>query len=164
MLLGEPARTPYDLDLDVLGFHVRVSAWFWALALVLGAMYRLLPNHLGDLIILVVVLFGSILLHELGHALAFRHYGVNSRIVLHHTGGVAIPDGGGFGSRRTKWSTVIISAAGPAFQLALAAVVILLVWFVEIPIPGTLEVDETEVEPTRPSQSHHRRGVTHFPR
>ncbi len=158
MLLGEPARTPYDLNLEVLGFNVRVSVWFWAMALVLGAMYGLLPDHPDHLIILVVVLFGSILLHELGHALAFRHYGMNSRIVLHHTGGVAIPDGGGYSSRRTKWSAVIISAAGPGIQLALAAVVILLVWAsgheVSLPLPSAITSHLPKIEGAKISNVH----------
>jgi stage IV sporulation protein FB len=140
VLLGEPARTQFDLDFSVMGFQVRISVWFWAIALLLGA--QRLPERPDLLFIWTAVLFGSILLHELGHALAFRHYGIRSHIVLYHMGGLAVPDGAGYGNRRTQWSQVIISAAGPGIQLALAAVVILLLRVsghaVHLPLPPAI--------------------------
>ena len=66
----------------------------------------------------------SILIHELGHALAFRYYGIRSHIVLYHFGGLAIPDSQSFGGYssgpRNPWHDVVISAAGPAAQLVAA--------------------------------------------
>jgi Zn-dependent protease len=76
-----------------------------------------------------LAVFLSILVHELGHAFAFRYYGTESHIVLYHFGGLAIP--GSFGSwnaaRRRHlgpFEQVVISAAGPAAQLSLAALII----------------------------------------
>ena len=73
----------------------------------------------------------SILIHELGHALAFRYYGIQSSIVLYHFGGLAIPTSsympGRSVSRLGERQQLIISAAGPALQLLSAFVVILLV-------------------------------------
>lgn len=83
------------------------------------------------LAIWVAAVFLSILVHELGHAFAFRFYGTDSHIVLYHFGGLAIP--GSFGAwnaaRRRHvgpFEQVVISAAGPAAQLGLALVIVLI--------------------------------------
>ncbi len=72
----------------------------------------------------------SILIHELGHSLAFRRYGVSSHIVLYHFGGVAVPDtyGSAWGGSRgmSPQQHIIIAAAGPALQM-LSAVALLFV-------------------------------------
>jgi Zn-dependent protease len=60
-----------------------------------------------------------------------RWYGMRASIVLYHFGGLAIPDSfGSFGrisGLRRRENQLIISAAGPAAQLALAAIVIVAV-------------------------------------
>lgn len=127
MLLGEPRRTQFDLNFSLFGFPIRVSPWFWLVALLL------LPGTGGpEMLIWVAVVFLSILIHELGHAFAFRYFGIGARVVLYHFGGVAIPD-----SHGSAWSRpssmgdprqqVVISAAGPAAQLLAAFLVIVLV-------------------------------------
>ena len=113
------------------------------------------PGAAGLLIVWAGALFLSILVHELGHSLMHTLYGMDSRIVLYHFGGLAIP--GSF----TAWNAarrrfadrpkeqILISLAGPGAQLLLA----LVVWsiatafridlgltrfiegFVELPIP-----------------------------
>jgi Zn-dependent protease len=81
------------------------------------------------LLVWVGVTFTSILVHELGHALAFRYFGIESEIVLYHMGGLAIPGAGmswGRKGRRrslTHMDQIIVSAAGPLIQLLLAAAV-----------------------------------------
>jgi Zn-dependent protease len=64
----------------------------------------------------VVVVFVSILIHELGHALTMRHYGDHQvYIALHGFGGFAQ------GSRiLTRKQDIVVSAAGPFFQAAAA--------------------------------------------
>ena len=89
----------------VAGVSVRVE-WmflFWAVLFGLPAGDPLLVA------IWVVVVFVSVLVHELGHAAAFRHWGVGSRIVLHVMGGVTIPSG----HLPTRWSRIAVSLAGP---------------------------------------------------
>jgi membrane-associated protease RseP (regulator of RpoE activity) len=64
------------------------------------------------------VVFVSILLHELGHVLAFRAFGVQGEILLYGWGGLAIP------TRGRAWNTfqqVVVSAAGPMAGFCLAA-------------------------------------------
>lgn len=123
MLLGEPAATPYDLRFSVFGFDVRISPWFWLAAVLIGSQ-----SSGSGLLIWVLVVLLSILIHEMGHALAFRRFGISSHIVLYHFGGLAVPDSyGTWGARTGPREQVIISAAGPAAQmLAAAALVVIL--------------------------------------
>ena len=140
MFLQEPAQSPYDLRFNLLGIPIRVSWTFWIAAFVFGyslsqLMDRLLgPNSLGLLPMLLVwsaCLLVSIVIHELGHSLAFRRYGIESSIVLYHFGGMAIPGR----SRRTDHSfggltpnqNIWISLAGPLAQLGSGILVIVAV-------------------------------------
>jgi stage IV sporulation protein FB len=139
-MLQEPATSPYDLQFNFLGFQVRITWGFWIVAAVLGwttsdLVDRMALNRINNvemdspgapilLCIWIVALFISILVHELGHSLAMRYYGMNSRIVLYHFGGMAIPDS--FGSWRGARlrnlgprEQVVISAAGPVLQILL---------------------------------------------
>ena len=65
----------------------------------------------------VVLIFVSVLFHELGHALAFRAYGYSSSIQLIIFGGVTMPDT----DRPLSWGKeVVTTLAGPTFGAALA--------------------------------------------
>ena len=143
MLIAEPARTQADLNFSVLGFPVRISGWFWLGVLVIGWPMTLPgPNaasneQLRNVILWLAAVFLSILIHELGHALAFRRYGVSSRIVLYHFGGLAIPDAYSAGNERPQ-QRIVIAAAGPLLQLASAVVLILIIIAFGriVPLPG----------------------------
>lgn len=131
MLLSEPQETGADLRFEIAGFRVRVSAWFWLAAVLLGWNVCQAYSR-GDqralvqfLVIWTGTVFISILVHELGHALMFRRFGQEARIVLYHFGGLAIPDGWGRRRHLRPAERFLVSAAGPAAQLLLAAVVIL---------------------------------------
>ena len=131
MFNGEPGRTAYDLKFNLLGFPVRVHPAFFVMPLLLGSSFLPLANEVGvntgvALLTLVFVFFVGILVHELGHTLAFRMYGIPSHIVLYWMGGLAIPGSGGpwgkpnYG-RITSNQQIIISLAGPIFGFLLAA-------------------------------------------
>lgn len=131
-VLGEPARTQFDLNFSLLGFAVRVSGWFWLGVMIIG-WNRTAPvlgggsnEQLRNVITWLAVVLVSILIHELGHALAFRRYGVSSHIVLYHFGGLAIPDAYAVGGDRPH-QRIIIAAAGPLLQMASALVLILII-------------------------------------
>lgn len=147
MLLAEPPESQYDLRFDFLGFPVRIAWTFWLGALVIGHSlcrdFAWLSGNpaglaetgrfgIGPLLLLwTICIFVSILIHELGHALAFRYYGIHSSIVLYHFGGLAIPTStfqpGQSFARIGPRQDLVISIAGPALQLLSALVVILLV-------------------------------------
>ena len=68
MLLGEPAHSPYDLRFRIGRIPVRIHPLFWLVTLIMGA-------ELKDAVLLILWLaacFVSILIHELGDAVAMR--------------------------------------------------------------------------------------------
>jgi Zn-dependent protease len=96
----------------VFGFPIRVNLSF----LILLVVVLLWAGGLQG-VALVLMAFGSVLLHELGHALMARHLGVPvSGIELHFFGGAAqmtnLP--------RTPGDEIAVAAAGPAVSFALA--------------------------------------------
>jgi stage IV sporulation protein FB len=130
-VLAEPQPTPWDLHFRVLGISVRISPWFWAASIFLGWS---LASSLHDriniglaLLIWTSAVLVSILVHELGHSLTFRYFGVPSHIVLYQFGGLAIPERAfaSYGRQNNDDSKrqILISVAGPAAQLLLAIVV-----------------------------------------
>lgn len=63
-----------------------------------------------------VMVFGVVLLHELGHMAAYRRYGLKAHdILLTPLGGIAR----GLGSPKTPWQEFVIAAAGPAVNVVL---------------------------------------------
>jgi stage IV sporulation protein FB len=123
-LFQPPPPTQYDLRFSIAGIPVRVHPLFWLIALLLGSS--------GDLIqlpIWIFVVFVSILIHELGHALAMRRYGQPSRIILHFAGGLTVPEPVSWGSGWANVSLrpnqeIFISLAGPGAGFLLAALVV----------------------------------------
>lgn len=135
MLLQEPAESPYDLRFEMFGFSIRIAWTFWLGAAFFG--YNIVqgiddifrdasPGRLPLLLLWALCLFVSILIHELGHAFAFRACGLESKVLLYHFGGLAIPQSGfGSGRRLSPQQDFFIAAAGPAAQI-LSAVVLLI--------------------------------------
>lgn len=117
-MLAEPDRTRYDLNFRLFGFPVRVHPLFWLLSAVFGAE-ALETYGLVYLLAWVGLVFVSILVHELGHALAFRLFGADSHIVLYSFGGLAVP----WASVRGRWQRVVVSLAGPAAGFVLYGLV-----------------------------------------
>ncbi|MCB1014513.1 MAG: hypothetical protein KDB10_05285 [Acidimicrobiales bacterium] len=93
---------------------VRIELSFFLIAALLGAS---LGSVKGVAIWTAVVLV-SVLVHELGHAVAMRWSGVSSRIVLHGLGGLTIP-AGAIASRAKR---VAVDLAGPLSGLFLLGV------------------------------------------
>ncbi len=128
MILNEPGRTHYDLSFYLFGFNVRVHPGFFILPFVFGAGFASDFNPGVAILTFILVFFVSILVHELGHSIAFRYYGIPSRIVLYWFGGLAIPEST-WGSRRGLSSNqqIIVSLAGPIAGFMLAALVAIVV-------------------------------------
>jgi Zn-dependent protease len=120
-VLAEPNRTPYDLNFRLFGFRVRVHPLFWLGAVLLGAsiLNHRDGNGLLYLLIWVVVVFVSILVHELGHAFAFRRFGSDSHIVLWVFGGLAVP----YSAVAGRWRRIVVYLAGPIAGFILCGIV-----------------------------------------
>lgn len=123
-MLGEPQPTQADIHFNVAGFPVRVSPWFWAVSLLLGL--RSFDGEPVGSLLSVGVVFVSILVHELGHAVMQRRYGGYPRIVLHGFGGLAMCGDCDRSPRRQ----ILISFAGPLAGFLLAAIALGVLWSV----------------------------------
>jgi len=133
VLLSEPQKSPYDFSFNAFGFPVRVHPGFFILPLVFGAGSAGSGGNPGVIVLIYcMVLFASILVHELGHAIAFRIYGVRSRVVLYWMGGLAIPETSGWGAQPqlTPRQKIIVSVAGPLAGFVLAALLVGIVFAV----------------------------------
>jgi Zn-dependent protease len=137
VFLSEPGRTEYDLNFDLLGFHVRTHPFFFLMCLFLGRGLVGAPgvNTGVGVLMGVLVFFVSILVHELGHSLAHRHYGMNSRIVLYAMGGMAIPDAVGRRVSLNHAKSIVISLAGPVAGFLLGVLFIAIGTFVAGHLP-----------------------------
>ena len=131
MLLAEPQETGADLRFEIAGVRVRVSVFFWVAAVLLGwggcqwwagNDQRSLLQYLA---LWSAAVFVSILVHDLGHALAYRAFGQGAHVVLYHFGGLAIPEAWGRRAHLRPFQRLLVAAAGPAAQLALATVIVL---------------------------------------
>ena len=106
----------------LFNFPVRVQFSFFLIAVLLG----LGSNNLILLLLWVAIVFFSVLLHELGHAIAFEHYGQAPVIELHQMGGRTIP------TRYAMLSypkEILINFAGPLAGFILGGLLIALTRF-----------------------------------
>jgi stage IV sporulation protein FB len=96
----------------IFGIPIRVEPFFVVIAVLFGI--RLEP--LWVVFAWVGIVFVSVLVHELGHALTYRALGQRSSIVLHGFGGFTVATGGG---RRvlSKGKSVMVSVSGAFAQL-----------------------------------------------
>ena len=100
---------------NLFGFPVTVEPWFWLVSFLMGGGIEARGREGFTLVaIWIAVVFVSIMVHELGHALAGRRFGAHPEIGLHGMGGVAVMHGGYF----TRWQSIFVSAAGPLASLA----------------------------------------------
>lgn len=100
---------------------VQVDWWFWLAAVLLGGGAQAHdPEDWARVAVWVAVVFVSILVHELGHALAGRKFGAGALIRLHGFGGVTLLPG----ARFNRAQNLLVSAAGPAAGLALGVLVL----------------------------------------
>ena len=147
MLLSEPGKTEFDLNFNVLGFDVRVHPGFFLISLMFGRFLvtgRDINTGVGVLMG-VAIFFVSVLIHELGHSLAFRRFGWHSRIVLHWMGGVAIPERS-FGRNKslTHYEGIIVSLAGPVAGLLLGIALIVIAYF-SVPQNGYYQIGPLQI-------------------
>ncbi len=113
--------TAFDLKFRLLGFPIRVNPFFWLVMALLGQWIVTDPDYgFFYLPLWVVCGFASILIHELGHAVAARWFGSPSSILLYGFGGLAMYES----SPKAGWRRMVIALAGPAAGFALLAIVV----------------------------------------
>ncbi len=88
---------------------------------------------LNEILIWVAVAAFCILVHEVGHAVAFLTFGRKPSILLYGFGGVTSAEGG-----MGPWSSLVTSLAGPIAGFGLGGVILLGGLFAGTPEPGTL--------------------------
>ncbi|MDR1964601.1 MAG: site-2 protease family protein [Planctomycetaceae bacterium] len=143
-------QTPYDISFRFLGFPVRIQPFFWLVIALLGIPHGItnLSIQLIELMLWVAAAFVSILVHELGHALVFRHvYRVSSQIIFHGMGGVTIP----FVPHHRRYGffgmlcELFLFAAGPFASFVLAGLFLVLLLLLPTVFQGAILESELEV-------------------
>jgi len=107
----------------ILGIRVQVHMTFLLLLGWVGLSYYAERQEVGDALAgvgFILILFGIVVLHELGHAMAARRFGIRTRdITLLPIGGVArlerMPD--------DPREELIVALAGPAVNVLLATLI-----------------------------------------
>ena len=139
MLLSEPGRTDYDFHFNWLGFDVRVHPGFFLVSALIGRSFvdGYGINTGTSILMGIVLFFVSILVHEVGHSLAFQYYGISSRICLYWLGGLAIPQSGGLGRRHglSHAEGIVVSLAGPFAGFLLGVFFVLLAKVIAPDVP-----------------------------
>lgn len=109
---------------SIFGIPVLVHPFFWiTLAIIGGALGANSPDAILRILLFLLAGFISILVHELGHALTARKFGARSEIVLQAFGGYAAYSG----VRLTRPQGFLVTAAGPAVQILLGLVLMLII-------------------------------------
>jgi Zn-dependent protease/CBS domain-containing protein len=109
----------------IFGVDIRIDLSFVLLLLFIGFMERTAHVAVNPArgTLLVAIIFGSVVLHELGHALVGRHFGVPPRaIILMPIGGITIFDEAQPAIIPDWKRDIRIAAAGPAVNLIIAAI------------------------------------------
>jgi Zn-dependent protease/CBS domain-containing protein len=118
----KPARersTPWSIPFgSIAGVPVRVHLSFALIVLLFAFLARAANRSPSNEVLFVLLVFVCVVLHECGHALAARRYGIATReIVLYPFGGIArlerMPEGK---------AEIVIAIAGPLVNALLAAV------------------------------------------
>jgi stage IV sporulation protein FB len=104
---------------SLFAIPVEIQPFFWVTLVLLGGVNGVdTAAEIFKILIFVVAGTISILVHEFGHALAARKYGASVYIVLQAFGGYAAYSG----AQMSRVQSFLITGAGPAIQIALAAV------------------------------------------
>ena len=104
-----------------LGIPIRIHVSFLLLVVWFGLLEAGSPQGFLGGAALILLVFGCVVLHELGHAVAAKRYGVRTReITLYPIGGVARLDRMPVGK-----AELVIALAGPAVNLVLAILLFL---------------------------------------
>lgn len=112
---------------SLFGIPVEVQPFFWISLVLLGASSDMdSANAIFKILLFVIAGFISVLIHELGHALTAKAFRANASITLQAFGGYASYSG----ARMSRPRSFLITAAGPAIQIALGVIILLGILFI----------------------------------
>ena len=116
---------------SAFGIGIFVHWSFWLLPLMVAVSFSGEPRMAIFMVAGVLAAFGCVALHELGHALAARLYGIETEdIILTPIGGVARLRG----AIDTPVAEIVVALAGPAVNVAIAVGLALLGAVVGVPM------------------------------
>jgi len=101
--MAQPRPGAYALRFELAGVPVAIQPSFWLGTILFGSRLR------GQALVLwVAVVLVSVLVHEFGHALAYKAFGTDAAVELHAWGGLT------FGERvLPRWKRIVVSLSGP---------------------------------------------------
>lgn len=105
------------MEFRFLGVPIRVQGVYWLTTLLFAFSWRT-PALIASG---VVVMFVAVLVHELGHAMAARAFGLHPEISLHSFGGTTTYQGGRLG----RGQNILTTLAGPGAGFALGVLTVL---------------------------------------
>ncbi len=105
------------------GIPVRVELYFFVIIGILAYEFNIQDPKPAYILGFVGIAFVSVVVHELGHAVAFRIFGVDPHITLVGMGGLTTGSG-----RLTPRQHIIVSLAGPLSALVLFGLPALWLW------------------------------------
>src|SRR4051812_24503187 len=117
-----------------IGLYVHATFWLLPLFVFLGGVIEGdLSGATMDVAVLFAV-FGCVVLHEIGHALAAAYYGIATRdITLYPVGGVArlerMPE--------RPLHEIVVALAGPAVNVVIALGLFAGIYFGNVALPGS---------------------------
>ncbi len=125
------------ITFQIAGIPVRIELWFWITLFVLGGGIHITGTR--DLIftgLFMLAGFISIFVHELGHAMTVKRFGLPSAIRLVAFGGLATYPAGTLNRRQT----FLVSAAGPGVQMVLGIIAVVTNRYLPMPDQSLLQV------------------------
>ena len=107
----------FTFRFSVLGIPVTIAPFFWLTMLFYGLYLSDRGRPLDLVFATLAIIAGSILVHELAHAIMYRAYDQQPQAMLHGLGGLTI------GQRPLAASEqIVVSVAGPLAQLLLLGI------------------------------------------
>lgn len=113
---------------------IRISPFFWLTAAFIGWINS--GTNIVAILIWIAIIFVSILIHELGHALTAKVFGQKSHIELVAFGGLTIPEG----PRLPLWKEFFVVLFGPLFGFILFLIAAFLTTHTAPPMQGIFRV------------------------
>lgn len=118
------------LSFRLFNIPVHVHPFFWiTLGLIGGGLSAQSSEEVLYVLMFVLAGFLSILVHELGHALTIRKYGLATEVHLVAFGGFASYAAG----RLDRRQSFLVTAAGPGIQIILGILALVLLEFMPLP-------------------------------